>query len=429
MTTEQILIRMGVDAKAVVVGLNKVSAYVKAWGTGLASSLKSSFGKFLIPALAVGAFVKLLSSIKDKIIEIKNLSYETGASTNFIQSIMMAAERAGMSVTAFTEPLKKLNALIGDAKRGMPDAAIKLHDLGIVTKANEIKTLSLNSALAKLADKYRATGDAQLRANLLERAGLDQGFGKVLEGGSAGINSMNSFNPFTKISAGAIGDFGDAWKGIKATTGVVLATVANIIDLPALGVRKLSQFFGALSGGARSLKDIGKSMSEAEEKRKDEAAEAALQNQADQEGISVQEKKAQIITTQNELLLRQKELTAEISDRNKTSIQEMADHARKFLGIIDPKRLNFTVSQRDRMALNIDQKEKQAQVAFERGDDRTFRRLTSEALQLRHGFSAASFKDREPMLKTEIELQKVNLQLAPVARMAEFVNQEHKTPK
>ncbi len=343
---------------------------------------------------------------------------------------MAKAEQAGVSVTSFTEPLKRFNALLGDAKRGMPDAAVKLADLGVITKKNEIKTLDLNSALAKLADRYKATGDAQQRAALLERAGLSPSFGRVLEGGSAGIKGMESSNPFTKISSGAIQDFGDMWKGVKVVTTSVLATVANIIDLPFRGVAKLSRAFGVfwatgLSGG-KKYREAMKAVNDEEQKQ---SFNKSLAAEAEKEGITVQEKKAALISHQNEMLLRQKELSSEIADRNKVSISEMAAHARKFLGVIDPTRMNFTVSQRDRMALNIDQKEKQAQVAFEHGDDKTAQRLTSEALQLRKGFSAASFKDREPMLKTEIELAKVNLQLEPVKRMAEFVNQEHKTPK
>jgi hypothetical protein len=124
---------------------------------------------------------------------------------------------------------------------------------------------------------------------------------------------------------------------------------------------------------------------------------------------------------------RQSELTSEILDRNKSSISEMAAHARKMLGIPEPR--NYTVSVRDREALRIDTMEKQAKIAYEHGDDQKGQRLTSEALQARAAFKGGTLKDRDPMGKTEVELAKVNLQLEPVKRMADLINETHKAPK
>jgi hypothetical protein len=434
MNFEQILIRMGVDAKGVVTGLNKTSSLIKGWSAGLVNDMKSGIGRMAVGFFGFQAAMGFMSKIKNQILEIKNLQTETGASSNFIQSAMMKASVLGVSFNNIASGLKKFNTLLGNAKLGMPDAAIKLKDLGVISKKNEISTLSYSDALGKLADKIKNTADVQKRAALLEKAGFgtDAATMDIFGKGSAGIRQMEKSNFFTKISGAAIGDFSNIVTGIKTAGLVASATLVNALSkYSVIGVvRNLSRAAGILSTGQlptpAKMKELQKSLDESAQKL---TAQKALQKAADEEGITVQEKKAQIINAQNELLWKQKELVAEMADRNKVTIQQMAERTRRLTGQIDPTKLNYTISARDREALRIDTLEKKAQVAFERGDDKTHRSLTAEALQARKAFIGGTLKDREPMAKTEIELAKVNLQLEPVKRMAELVNEEHKQPK
>ena len=137
-----------------------------------------------------------------------------------------------------------------------------------------------------------------------------------------------------------------------------------------------------------------------EESDKRIAFQKSLQNQADQDGIEVQQEKNKITEEYNGLLERQSELKSEIDDRDKMTISQMAADARRKLGIPEPR--NYTVSARQREALRIDTLEKQASIAFEKGDDRKFQKLRSEADQARAGFAGGTYRDRNPTAKIEL---------------------------
>ena len=105
MNFEQILIRLGVDGTAVKTGLGRVSAYAKAWGVGLVNDLKGTFGR----VFAVGAAIEGLSRIREKMLEISAISRETGADTNFVQGMMQAADRLGISFDNAKMGLNRFN--------------------------------------------------------------------------------------------------------------------------------------------------------------------------------------------------------------------------------------------------------------------------------------------------------------------------------
>lgn len=426
---EQILIRVGVDAKAVVTGLTKTTSYVKGWATNLAHEMKSSTGRLLGGFLLFEAVKREIEGIKEQILEVKRLSEETGASSNFIQSLMLEAKISGTSVEALTMPLIHFNRLIGDAKQGIPQAIIQLKDMGVITNKNEIGTLNYTKAMHNLAVAYDHVGDRAKKDALLQDAFGRSAFrlSPIFNKGAAGVDKMNEGNFATKISGGAISDFTQVYSAFKTVGQIATSLVANIIDLPLKGVKNISQFIGAIAGGARNAKQIKKVLMQQDEMEKDEAFQKGLANQASEEGITVEQEKARILTQQNDLLEKQKELGAEITDRNKMTIAEMAAHARKLMGIPEPR--NYTVSARDKEALRIDTLEKRASIAFEKGDDKGFQSLTSEALTARKGFAGGKLSDVNPLGRAEVELVKVNEQLAPVQRMATLVLDEHKKPQ
>src|SRR5579872_2701197 len=150
---EQILIRMGVDAQAVVAGLNKVSSYAKGWATGFAHDMKTTMGRmfvgyFGVQGLEAGASktMEWLEETNRKILAIKNDSRNLGVSTNFVQGIMLEATKSGYAFEQIEKPLGHLNELLGQAKDGSLQAREKLVQFGLATKDTKWDSLNLKDS-------------------------------------------------------------------------------------------------------------------------------------------------------------------------------------------------------------------------------------------------------------------------------------------
>lgn len=434
MNFQQIMIRLGVDGTAVAAGLRKVSAIVKAWGASLAHGMKEYTGSIMkgfLGAEAVTKSIEYLGEIKEKILEVARISHETGASTNFVQSLELDAREAGKTFQGMDMSLIRFNDTLGEAKMGSAEAIKKLYDLGVISNNTQVKTLTFTKAINSLAVQFDKLNDKQKQSALLQ-----QSFGRgaaamspVFEKGAKHVEEMSKGNFFTKISSGAIDDFETAWTEIKIISTGAMATVANTIDsafkmsIGYKGVSAVKDFFnlaGRLSTG--HIKQIDY-VAEHELENQDRInAGKALELTADKEQISVQELKSKILEDQTKLLESQAELTSEIADRDKESVTEMASRARKLTGIKGPLEMLHSVTPRMRTALRIETLEERAKVAFLRGDDKTSNRLQSEADQVRKSNPWLKRSDVNPMAKTEAQLQIVNTQLEPVKRMAELVN-------
>lgn len=428
MNFEQIMIRLGVDGTAVKAGLGKVGAQVKAWGASMAEGFKeytNGIMKGFIGAEAVTKAIEYLDGIKDKILEIGRISNETGANTNFIQSLMEESEKAGVPFEALTGGIARFNKTLGAAKFGNTDAVENLRDMGVITGDTSLKTLTFTGAMHNLAVSFDKLNDKQKQAYLLSQA-----FGKsaaamapIFENGAAGIDEMSRGNFFTKISSGTIGDFQTVFSSIKTASTAAMATVANYLDIPFKYTRKWAQGLGEISTGvlpftAKWKQDFA-SMNAEQEGINEKKAIAAM---ADKEGISVAEMKTKILNEQTDLMEKQADLSAEIADRDKESVTEMASRARKLTGIKGPLEMMHTMTPRMRTALHIETLEERAKVAFLKGDDKGSSRLQSEADQVRKANPWLKRSDVNPMAKTEIQLAQVNAQLEPVKRMAELIN-------
>jgi len=151
-------------------------------------------------------------------------------------------------------------------------------------------------------------------------------------------------------------------------------------------------------------------------------------NAAEEQSISILEKKNELQSNLNDLIEKQAELSSAISDRDKDSVSSMAAKARQILHQKSPTERLHTVTPAARLALQVDTLEQRAKIAAQyQNRQGESQRLQAEADRIRKNpVNAWAFKraDQDPMHKTEFELQQVNMKLAPVARMAELVNSQ-----
>src|SRR5690242_449407 len=119
MDFEQILIRLGLDAKALTAGLTRTTSFVKGWATGLVSDLQHHvIGRFA----GLYIFEKMFEGIKEKALFVQRTAKETGLNTNMVQGLVNELGYAGEGFEGMNKPLGKFNELIGKAKQGSIEA-------------------------------------------------------------------------------------------------------------------------------------------------------------------------------------------------------------------------------------------------------------------------------------------------------------------
>lgn len=425
---EEFIIRIGANARAMYSELQRAGSWTKAWGLSLAEDLKHHFGRVLTAGFALVKAEEMMDRIKERILAIHHAEENLGASSNFIQGVFNWVEKVGISFDKVEKPLLKFKQTL-DAAKADPGGkqAQDLARYGIATDAAALKNQRLSDSLAKLSEAYLKSGkNLALVKDLLGKESLSPAFLALLSKGPEAIREMEGGNVFTKLTPGSIGQFSALYSGTKTTGQVVLATLGNLVanainnsGLTILGraLGELGDIQGILQHPLQSLNNIRNGVHTEE---KDGDAELA-------KSIEMEQRKVEINTHLLSLKEKQHELEAAIADRGKSSVSQLATEARQLLGIQAPR--NYGVSARMRTALNIDTLERKAQIAWERGDDAGMKSLLDQAQSLRANNSFLSYKDQNPLQGTESQLAIVNQQLAPVAAMAEFVNQEHGVSK
>lgn len=418
---EQIIIRVGTDAKGVATGLNQITALVKGWGTSMAHHLKGAIGGFF----AFAAIERGFETIKSKILEINRIRNNLGVSGNLAQGIMAQAEKEGESFEAIEKPLKKFSQLIGEAKMGGIEARKKLFDLGIAFDSADFAAGNLTQkGLSQLADQFQKLGTLEEK-NALAMSAFGREYAAILpllEKGSAGINALDSGNFFTKINQSSLTNLGELWANIKTGTIGIGATLANVVGGAVTGFAKIYQALGIASTGQNPFK--AENWANMDKAEKDQAA-------ADSESLDSEMKKRDVIAQQAELKEKMAELESQEADRNKPTLEALAERARKLLGLQHvPRGLNsiYSVTPAMREALRITGLQDRAQIAYARGQGMLGGVITQNELAARGRLDGGVFtrQDRQPLAKVESELSTLNAHATNIDVISQLL--QGKTP-
>ena len=429
MNFEQITIRLGVDASAVTSGLTRIGSYIKGWAGSIVHHLKSDLGHLLVGAGIIETFRRL----EERILAINRVSKETGASTNFVQSIMRVAAESGIGFESMAAGLARFNKQLGAAKMGETDVIKKLTDMHVITGKTSAQTINFTGAIHNLAVRFDQLNDKQKQAYLLSQA-FGKGYAELMpifEGGAAAVDKMSGGNFFTRISESSIKNIQATHAFLSASGNVAVSTTANVIF--GLG-KKLSTAsillatliknpHDAFFNGPGIDQKLSENIKKWEQHIDKERVESELQAEADKDGITVEEKKIQLLRQETELKEKSAELSAQIADRDKLSVDEMASKARKYTGNRDPLDAFHTVTPRMMAALGIKNLEQRARVQFLLGNDAKSNALQGEADKLRANSPWMKRMDQNPMQKTELELEKVNSQLIPISAAAKLIKE------
>jgi hypothetical protein len=272
-TNEQILMRIGVDAKAVQTGLDRAGALIKGWATSVSHHLKGAIGGFF----AVAAAERFFDRLKERVLEIKNLSAETGFSTDFIQGAQQRLSEMGKDPNTLARPLIALSAEAG--MRGM--TGIQL--------------------LKNLATSYEKL-NTQEEKNAFIKSQQIKGWQELLpliEGGEKAVDRLGESSFFTKMSSTSINNFSDIIAGSKTLTNIGQASImrSTLGDFAPLNiVARISQGLGMISAGTLpTLEKFRKYDQSRTEEAQKKAMIDIMQNAADKDHVSLAEKQLQIL--------------------------------------------------------------------------------------------------------------------------------------
>lgn len=408
MNFEQILIRLGLDSKAVTSGLTRVGSYVRGWGMSLMHDLQHSvMGRFV----GIYLFEHLIESVKEKALTIHRLMHETGQSSNMIQGMMAKLADVGEGFEVLTKPLAKFAVLIGQAKQGSVEARAKLIHWGIATKETNWATLNATTGIKNLAVAYDKLGSQEEKAALLQSI-----YGKgwiaiapVFERGAKAVADMDKGNVFTKLTPAAI-EFATAMnKGWESFKRIGMATVGNLLAYTVGDyVRGVAVSVKAVHDRERFAK-----MSTMERiKYFQQAAKFILigANSEQQEKIDSLRKEQELLKGNLDVLKESNEahkLENQLTDRTKTTVGALADRYAEIVGKGRPRGLKsiYSITPAMAAAKRIQDLELDAEAANARGDFGKASSLQSQADQMRKNNFSLKSTERDPTLEIRQHLE------------------------
>ncbi len=348
-----------------------------------------------------------------------------GFSTGGYQTVMMQAGRQSGGAEAAQAAMANLGGTMNSMFSGDPGASAKFRKWGIniggvtnteqawemvLTKLDQTGNAARKAAMAQdlLGDSYKKflitiNDGAQGFSDARTRMRAFQPTAGELAAQEGSQLTMPSMNSLKGAAAGAHGRFitgrtsfrpgmlgMSAWLWSKIVGGVSgNSSYANAMDQQ-----------GAIDDRIRGLNASGR-----------------LRRPMDYKTLNTLNPDAAM--TLREASMGQSEASSALEDRGKMSVSEMAAQARRMSGHIRPRL--YTVTNRMRTAMKIDDLEARSTNAFLSGDDAGFHRLRGEADQMRKSNPWLAYADKNPTAKMEIQLEQANRYLATVQEMAMWI--------
>ncbi|NBR87384.1 MAG: hypothetical protein EBT61_18090 [Verrucomicrobia bacterium] len=242
MASEDLLFKLGVDAKGIERGLTGVSAQVKSF----ASETIGTFTK----AFAVAAAVESIRELGAKMLELRRSAEKQGVGTTFLQTIEVLAVKFGGSAEDATSALDKLNVKIGEAREPGSAAAKAFEKFGIALEDSAGFARSTEDVFKDLATRYKELPDASAKAamafDIFGRSGKN-----VAEILALGGKALDEFGAKSNkvLSTDKVNALADAYQNVKSALSSVGGLFQSIAGAVAVTFEKTSKLAGALSAG------------------------------------------------------------------------------------------------------------------------------------------------------------------------------------
>lgn len=176
---------------------DKAASGAMNWGRALEianAGLGVAMKGYSIVTSAVGQLRGALDSAAAAAAHVNDIAARTGLSVEAVQELGFAASQSGADLDTLAAGMGKLANVTDAAKKGSKDAAASLRAVGVSASALRSGKLSLDGALANIADKFAAMPDGARKAALATDlfGGAGAKLIPLLNKGSAGIGELRS---------------------------------------------------------------------------------------------------------------------------------------------------------------------------------------------------------------------------------------------
>lgn len=251
--------------------INRTQREAQESATGIGNAfgnLRSMMGGMMSGLLA-GISIKMVTDqvveFADKAEELQNTAQIVGTTATAISRLHAVAEPMGISAGAIDTGMKKLAKTMVEAQRGGEEAAAAFAAVGI--NAEELKNMSIEQVLAKIADKFKDTEDGAGKTAaaqmLLGRSGAD--LIPMLNQGSEAMKSqadeaerLGAVMGEDAVAAGAkldaqLDKLGLASQGLKNTMSQALAPALGYIAEALMDNSGAALDFGTVFKGVATI--------------------------------------------------------------------------------------------------------------------------------------------------------------------------------
>lgn len=182
-------VELGAKDAALLAGLRRVRAKLKAFGTVVASA---GVRMFAAGAAVSGGLFAAGKGFADYAGRINDASARTGVGAEQLQALGYAAGQTGASMDDLEAGLRKMQRTVDDAAGGSKEAAQSLGRLGL--SAAQLKGLSPDKQFAKIADALSRVRDPSTRAALAMEVLGKSGTSllPMVAGGARGLEKMTA---------------------------------------------------------------------------------------------------------------------------------------------------------------------------------------------------------------------------------------------
>ena len=344
-------------------------------------------------------------------------SHDAGFSTTAYQTVMRQAGRESGGKEGAQNAIAHLSEMTGQARSGDIGAYKKFERYGVNLASASGAAYTNEQVYGQLLQKLEGTTDPAKRAAMaMEFFGENyKKFLKTLDEGKSGLDAAMSKAGSHFQSAGQLA----GWEDLKNTVSSAASSVWGGVTGAAGSVWNAgkSAYINSTMGRVVKATDEGEQI-DAHIRDMEQSGRIRPNKRtshADWEAHNPEE-----AANYKSNLHERRDLQEQLADRGKSSLDTMADEARKMTGL--RHRRIYTVTPRMRTSLKIQDTEEQANVAYQRGDDGTFNKLMKQASDMRAANPWLKAMDRNPMKETESKLDAIDLKLADVQKMAKNCN-------
>ena len=344
---------------------------------------------------------------------------DLGFSAAGYQGFLMQAGREAGGREAAQSALGNLSQNIGAMRGGDMSQMSKFRRYGIATSANG-GALTNEQIFSNVLAKYEGMSDPARRAAFA----MDM-FGESYKKFVRTLNEGTTGFAAGKKMAVSSGDL--------SVLGQVGSSIGNVSYAPWNGTKRVAgaiwnSFKEGYSGWAQSI-NPGLGMF-ARETRRGEVLDATEQSfiasglikprrMGDKEFETLH---PELAAEQRSSQMRVEDLSNSLEDRGKVGLSSMAEMGRRFTGRILPRQ--YTVTARMRTAMNIEDLEARANIAFMRGDDAGMKQFQGQADELRRANPWLAAMDRDPTRKINEQLIEANKYLKNVSELIDQVRSQ-----